>query len=234
MQNKVIICAGIGASGSSGLYDYFNYFQNTYGISAELKPAIAKGIYSRWAKEGFKNTEKYRNEVSLFFSNKLKDISMDGRTLLLNNVISGINLRGIELFENVKLICTVRDPRSTWVAWQTEWLNRHGNKKWSEEKDPVGRFILSYRNIRHLLLRNLFLLKDHKLDVNIINFEDFVFDSRCRKAQCDFFGLSKEQIDPTSVLRPQYRTVFAHQYFIDQSAIERIQEELKQFCYPGI
>ena len=154
---------------------------------------------------------------------------------MLNNSISCLQLRGVELFDNTKVICVLRDPRSTWVAWQKEWVNKLGNKKWSDCKDSVGAFIASYERCMIKFYKEYISLKK-KDNILIINFEDFVLDINCQKNVLKFLDLNVIDSDrcPTNMLRPSQRTVFAHHNYRDIKVITRIKNELKDYCHKSV
>jgi hypothetical protein len=232
MQNKIIIISGIGASGSSGVFEYFKQFEGMYAVEPELKPIIKDKLYAEWVRSGFRNSDVFSEKIL----NALKPylIECDStHTILLNNVISGITLRGFELFSNAKLLCVVRDPRSTWVAWQNEWVDKSGCRKFSTVSDPVGRFIQSYRNIRSVLDYNLKVMSNNRQNIQIINFEDFALYPVCRFLQRRFLNIESD-LDPVQVLRDFDKTIFAHKYYPVYSDILRIECELKEFCYDGV
>jgi hypothetical protein len=232
---NIILVSGTGASGSSAIFDYINCFSNISSIETELKPIIRNQIYSDWVNLNYKYKASFKSRMRLFLNKTVTNKFGDNfkGTLLLNNSISCLNLKGIELFDNIKVCCILRDPRSTWVAWQTEWLDKNKKRKWSNYKDPVGAYILSYRQCMEKFY------SEYKKLINPVNvktfyFEDFVLEASYQKRLENFLNLKDSFIEPIKSLRPYDKTIFAHKNYSNQTIISRIFNELNDYCHPGV
>ena len=226
--NKILVC-GTGASGSSAIFEYLECFDNVESKKHEMKAIIRRKIYAKWVRGEYRDTRLFRKEMSDYLSTIIK---YDHKTLMLNNSLSCLQLRGVELFTDLKVLCVLRDPRSTWIAWQNEWVNKSGNKKWSNCEDSVGAFIISYRKCMLKFYKEYDSIKN-KDNILIINFEDFVLNKTCQEKVRWFSNLtiSDSSTNPIEALRPRNRTVFAHYGYKRQDEIARIKTELKEYCH---
>ncbi len=228
-MNRVILICGTGASGSSAIFEYLNCFNSVIGIEKEMKQEIRKNIYLKWNKDKCKNTYIYKYKLNLFLNKLNKD---NTKIIMLNNSLSCFHLKGIELFSNIKVCCVLRDPRSTWIAWQREWVDIKGNKKWSNTFDPVGEFIKSYKRCMKSFYKSYQSVSD-KSKIMVINFEDFSLNTNLRNKVINFFNLDDRDIkvNPSLALRDFKKTIFAHKYYSDKISIDRIKEELSEYCH---
>lgn len=228
MNDTILIC-GTGASGSSAILEYLACFNEIYCIRREMKNEIRKNIYSQWVKDKYEHSRYYKS----ILRKQLCDIRPKNshKKLMLNNSIACYNLRGIELFDNIRVCCVLRDPRSTWIAWRTEWRNKNGQRKWSNCIDPVGAFIDSYKRCMNRFYKEYRTLQNKK-NVLIINFEDFALKEETRNKVVTFFNLDDSNINknPLSALWDFNKTIYAH-YFYDKEIINRIKNELSQYCH---
>ena len=235
--DKVYLVSGTGASGSSALFDYINCFPDIFGVEREMKKEIRKDIYNKWVKNNYLETYKYKKQLSIFLQDVISHNFGDNfkGSILLNNSISALNLDGLSLFDNLVNICVLRDPRSTWVAWQTEWKTKAGKLKWSEKDDPVGEFILSYKRCMDKFYFYYNQIKD-KHNIYLVNFEDFCLDKDYRLQLLKKLDLdiSLCSINPASKLRPFNNTIFAHKFYENKKIIARIKNNLESFCHEGV
>jgi len=231
VKSNILIC-GTGASGSSGVFEYLNSLDSICGEKRELKQLIRRNIYSSWVRNKYKNTAQYKAQMKIVIE---KLIGSRDKPLILNNSISCLQLRGIQLLDNFKTVCVIRDPRSTWIAWQTEWVNRQGNKKWSNCSDPIGAFIISYRKCMFKFFSE-YMKVNNKEDILVVNFEDFVLRSECRDKVLKFLDLDfkDSDIDAKDFLRPKDKSIFVHKYWNNKAEIRRIKKELSGYCHSQV
>lgn len=226
---RTVLFAGTTSSGSSALFDYFRCFENTLAVVSELKDLVREGFYKTWQSGSFKETPEYKKQFTSYINTFLdSEYALDRRelTLLLNNVVSCLTLRAVELFDtDIKIFCVIRDPRSTWL--RRKYLLQLENKE-----IPVEQFIEEFKNQRELFEYNYCSLRKYQDKISIVSFEDFMLDTKYKESIIKEAGFNildypkKPQYTPWSIKE----TILRHQFYDKQAEIDLIYKELRKYC----
>jgi hypothetical protein len=225
---RQILFAGTTSSGSSALFDYFRCFDNTCGMITELPKVWRRGLFPKWKKEGFNNSEKYKqilNQRIKEESEKRFQDKLDGSILLLNNVVTCLTLPGVELLDNTLVFCVMRDPRSTWLR-RRELCLEYG---W---EISVEKFIEEYRTQRETFSNYFSKLRKNRDAIYIVSFEDFILDEveKQRIVKLAGFDISKYPAKPKYAPYPKEKSVLWHHFYENQDEINLIKDKLSEYC----
>jgi len=229
---RKILFAGTTSSGSSALFDYFRCFPNTCGLVSEMPLVFRKRLYPKWKSENFKNVDKYKHELNKQINleaQKRYGNKLNGSVLLLNNVVTCLNLKGVELLDNIKIFCIVRDPRST-------WLRRKELCKNTGIIIDVNQFIKEYQDQRDLFDKNFTNLTKNKDNIYIIRFEDFLLEENIKLKAIKWAGFDiKDYPDhPEYAPYPKEKSILRHKKYSRQEEIELIKNKLGKYCHEKV
>ncbi|MFA7566569.1 MAG: hypothetical protein WCY01_06045 [Alkalispirochaeta sp.] len=145
------------------------------------------------------------------------------KTILYDNIVKIYRVDEIDYVPDATLLCTFRDPRSTYVALSDEKL---------KFRPDVKSFIKSYRSKRHRF-EEAYARVEHSQRVRIVQFEDFVSSRVLREDIARDLGLSTLAQNTYSVFQPWISTKNVTNYlsFSDQDAIQRIEAALPEYLW---
>jgi len=229
---RKLLFAGTTSSGSSALFDYFRCFKKTCALVSELPQVWRKDLYLKWRRESFNNSDYYKKllnqqihkEAEKRFGDKLT-----GSVLLLNNVVTCLTLPGIELLDNIKVFCILRDPRSTWLRRRQLCL-KHGRNI------QVTQFIQEYLDQRRTFDNHLKNLKKNKDCIKIIHFEDFLLDEKIKLEAVKWagFNIKNYPTQPKYAPLPKEKSILWHHYYENQNEIQLIKKMLPEYCHEKV
>jgi len=230
--SRKLLFAGTTSSGSSALFDYFRCFPNTLAIASEMPQLFRKKIYPNWESQNFMDASSYKlafNSGINAMANQLFSPISDSSILLLNNVVTCLTLRGLELLDNTQAFCITRDPRST-------WLRRRELCKKAGKKISVQQFISEYRNQRLLFQQNLTALTKNKGNIYIIRFEDFLLDDSIKLKAVHWagFNIKDYPVNPSYKPYPKEKSILLHHFYSNQDEINLIKSELAEYCHEKV
>jgi tetratricopeptide (TPR) repeat protein len=153
----------------------------------------------------------------------------DGKIALLDNTVHIENsFNCIKFLNNATLLCTFRDPRSNYVALLREA---------SHYKSSVQDFLIAKKkhykqNFQAVGRAKEFAETVPNLNVEFIQFEEFVISEKFRNRLAERMGLSFERQRKHHYFKPweSLKNVFLHQEHPRQDDIELIEHELSQYC----
>lgn len=149
---------------------------------------------------------------------------------MFDNIIHAYNLDSLRFAANMELFCSVRDPRSNYVASKRE------NKLFDSS---VERYVKRYRGKRkHIVTKyeKFVAEKEHdsalRSQVHFVQFENFVMDRTYRQELAKKAGLDLAMQDEYSRFKPSVseKNVFLFEDYENQDEIRYIEKELPEFC----
>lgn len=156
----------------------------------------------------------------------LCDVPRETKWALLDNAIHAQNIKLFDLIKCGKIICTIRDLRSNYVALYNEYpgFHRDVNRYIKEESERMPKIM---KSIAESIEKN----NKSVNNVLLINFEDFVLNGDTREQlvkNLNLLGKKRDQIK----FNPEVskKNVFLHNEFIRPEEIVAIKNLLPQFC----
>ena len=217
---KAIRSANLVLSKSKNLTEYSLQVKS---ISSLLADIIIESKLEDYSIENIKQLLKR-------LSKKLLDlITLDvpsNKIPVLDNSIHVQNVDLLNYINDVKVICSFRDPRAIYIerAW--------------EIKDPHD-FIKEQSNLRQRIV-DTFKCLDNSLQnvLFTLNFEDFVLNKEYRENLANKVGLNLDNwIDQEKYFKPEVSLKNVRNFInctdkgVDPKAIDLIEKELQQYCY---
>lgn len=144
----------------------------------------------------------------------------DGRRAVLNNCIHAYNLECLDLFDDARAVCVVRDPRDQYVARVREnWIRRI----------KLNRFmILTARHMKRY--RKGIEALPSRGAVMTVRFEDFVCSERVRKATLEFCGVPPSELGLFDPAKSKLN-IGIFQGFENQADIREIESGFPELLY---
>lgn len=149
---------------------------------------------------------------------------------MFDNIIHAYNLDSLRFAGNMELFCSVRDPRSNYVA------NKRENRAFDSS---VEDYVKSYRlNRERIVLKHEKFLTGKKGDaslysqVHFVQFENFVMDRAYRQEIAKKVGLNLMHQDEHSRFKPwvSEKNVYLFEDYENQEEIRYIEKELAEYC----
>lgn len=148
-----------------------------------------------------------------------------GAIPMYDNVVKIYRMEEIDYIRGATLLCTFRDPRSTYVALYNEKV---------KFRPDVKSFIKSYRAKRERSAAAHERVAE-KGRVITVQFEEFVSSEEYREAVAKDLGLSPTEQEKHAHFEPwvSIKNVRNFESFSDQRAIRRIEKELSEYLWEG-
>jgi|GEM_PF-6422106 len=149
---------------------------------------------------------------------------------MFNNIIHAYNMDALRFAANMDLFCSVRDPRSNYVA------NRRENRAFDL---TVEDYVKSYRLKRkRIVSKYAKFIAEKKGDdslysqVHFVQFENFVMDRNYRRKIAKKAGLDLMHQDEHSRFKPweSEKNVYLFEDYENQEEIRYIENELAEYC----
>lgn len=141
-------------------------------------------------------------------------------TPLFDNCIHIKNLYLLEYIENAIILCSVRDPRSNYVALKRE--SKAFNK-------PIEKFVSDYKNYRKKYFNEKTL---QNLRVKVVQFEEFVSSEFYRENLAIKLGVEHSIRHKFKYFKPweSFRNTQLHLDYENQDEIRYIEKHLSEYC----
>ncbi|MCL5255760.1 MAG: hypothetical protein M1363_06505 [Gammaproteobacteria bacterium] len=151
-----------------------------------------------------------------------------GQVALLDNVIHIANLHCVDFLDNVRVLCTFRDPRSNYVALLREAGHFNDSASVFVRKN-TGKFRRAHALVDSYTEKYPF---PQRKAVAKVCFESFILLPEFRQRLATDLQLDVQQQNKFTYLKPweSARNVFLHQEHEPQSDIDYIAEKLADFC----
>lgn len=149
---------------------------------------------------------------------------------MFDNIIHAYNLDALRFAVNMDLFCSVRDPRSNYVAVKRE------NRAFDS---TVESYVKSYQRKRKKIESKYKTFVSEKENddallsqVHFVQFENFVMDRNYRQKLAKMAGLDLAQQDEYSRFKPlvSEKNVFLFEDYENQDEIRYIEEKLPEYC----
>ncbi len=152
------------------------------------------------------------------------DITSD-KIPVLNNIIHTYNLDILEYLDDVKVVCSLRDPRSIYISKSQESVGF--------KRDPSV-FVSSQKEVRNKIKKFINHADYNLKNYSFVSFEDFVLKPNVREDLAKDLGLNlnnhqfaNQYFDPSVSIKNVNNFKIYTEY---KKEIDFIYENLKEFC----
>lgn len=155
-------------------------------------------------------------------------VTKETRFVLLDNVVSIPFVdTGVEFLVNSHIFCCFRDPRSNFVSMKHEFTANLTPKAYVDERRKT---LPANREKARIALEKVQSKPD--LDIEIVEFEEFVVSKQYREELVRKIGLSQARRKEFEYFKPweSAKNVMLHQFHPNQDEIKYIESELGDYC----